>query len=76
MEMIDIVKKLIGPIQPVGESNEDRKRLENLNEFITLADEMIIKLKDVAENSDSHEHSVALAGDTAKKFLNELKKEL
>lgn len=31
MKMIDIVNKLIGPIQPVGDSNADEKRLENLS---------------------------------------------
>lgn len=32
MDIYKIVKKLIGNIKPVGETNRDEKRLVNLNE--------------------------------------------
>ena len=76
MEMIDIVKKLIGPIEPIGESSTDEKRLENLKEFIKLTRDMIDELESVEENAKSHMHSVALIGKTAKAFLDELQEEL
>jgi hypothetical protein len=76
MEMIDIVKKLIGPIEPIGDSSTDEKRLENLREFIKLAREMIDGLKSVEKNSKSHMGSVSFAGKTAKVFLDEIKEEL
>ena len=30
MELIDVVRKLVGPISPIGESHADEKRFENL----------------------------------------------
>ena len=37
MEIYEIVKKLIGNTEPIGCSNEDANRLENLKELIKLS---------------------------------------
>lgn len=39
MDNHDVVVKLIGYILPVGETNEDHKRLENLHEMLKLVDQ-------------------------------------
>ena len=42
MEVYDVVKKLIGPIEPVGESHTDEKRFENLKALTELVDSLLI----------------------------------
>ena len=65
----EVVKKLVGPISPIGQSSADDKRFENLK----LTGELISKLIDDIEmvecqNKHSHEHSVKRASDYAKKL--------
>ena len=36
MKVVDVVRKLIGPIDPIGESNADDRRFDNLNELVTF----------------------------------------
>ena len=43
----DVVKKLIGNISPVGESNEDAKRLENLKEMCSLVEAILYDIDDI-----------------------------
>ena len=40
MTNYDVVKKLIGEVRPVGETNEDNRRLENLKALCELMDEI------------------------------------
>ena len=71
MDYYEIITKLIGPIQPVGESNEDSKRLENLTATTELIDRL---LKDVADASDSknrYEASMKQIGLQADMYLSE-----
>ena len=41
MNLPEIVEKLTGPIQPVGESNADHARLENLDKVIELTESLL-----------------------------------
>lgn len=72
MDFYEIITKLIGPIQPVGESNEDSKRLENLTATTELIDKL---LRDVSDASDSkknrYEASMKQMGAQADMYLNE-----
>lgn len=73
MTHAEIVKKLIGEIQPVGETNEDRKRFDNLTEMAGLVDILLEDIsKVVRRNTDSQEHSVLKARTYAKEFLNQI----
>ncbi len=72
MTNYDIVKKLIGPVYPIGETHEDAKRLENLKELTLLVDKLIFDIDAVGMQKDSHEWSVKEAGKFADKFLDEL----
>ena len=73
IEIYDVVKKLIGKIRPVGETNTDNKRLENLKEMTELVDKLLIDIDKVAcQYKDSHEYSVKQASEFAVKFLDKI----
>jgi len=68
----EVVKKLIGPIKPIGESNTDQDRLENLKkmtELIELLLDDVIKIETAYLYSPRHSEQVC--GDFASKFLDE-----
>ena len=72
MELIDVVRKLVGPINPVGESNTDDKRFENLKAMTMLADYLIGDIDKVSVCKGAHEYSIKRAGNFADKFLSDL----
>ena len=41
MDYHGIITKLIGPIEPVGETNEDEKRFSNLTNMTILVDRLV-----------------------------------
>lgn len=51
MELIDIVDKLIGDIEPVGDTTIDEERFENMKAYCELINEMVSKVDDVAYNN-------------------------
>lgn len=70
MEYTKIVTKLIGPIDPVGETNADNERFENLKAQCRLVKELIMRIQYVANsNKNKQEHSMKRAGDYADVFL-------
>jgi len=73
MTYTDIIKKLIGPVHPIGETNSDHDRLNNLGEMMDVAKNLIEEIRRVAENKGAPEHSVNLAGKAASKFLENFK---
>lgn len=76
MNLYDIVIKLTGPIDPLGESNADEKRYENLKEQINLVEKLLCDIRYVANNADRHEASVKRAGDKARNFFISLKEDI
>lgn len=73
----DVVKKLIGEIRPMGESNRDSERFENLKEMCHLVEMLLIDISDMEfTRRDDKQASVRKCGDYAAKFLNETAKEL
>lgn len=72
MENIDVVKKLIGPIKPVGSTDIDTDRLENLKEMCHLANLLILEIDIISDEfKDRQEHSMKVASEYASKFLTE-----
>jgi hypothetical protein len=65
----EIVKKLIGKTEPVGETNEDQKRYSNLEYTIELVGLLIRDIKSAAIYSDRPEASMKVIG---QKAFNEL----
>lgn len=71
MENYDVVKKLIGNITPVGETNEDNKRFENLKEMCKLMEQIHIDLDDISYRyKDRHEFSIKRAVEYIDKFFD------
>lgn len=73
----DIVKKLIGKIKPIGETNTDDIRFENLKTLMTLTENLLYDINDIAfKCSKSHEFSIKRAGGLANDFLQRVGKEI
>lgn len=75
MTTFEIVMRLIGPIHPVGESNEDDERHKNLEDLCDLVINLMNEIKYVRDEKNRHEFSIKRAGERADKFLNYLKSE-
>lgn len=72
MEIHDIVNKLVGNICPVGETNEDNKRFDNLKSHLELVYTLLNDINAVATFKDRLEYSMSRAGEKADKFLKDL----
>lgn len=75
MDYYTVVKKLLGPIEPVGETNCDNERLENLENTIKLVDNLLFDIGRVSGYKDCQEYSRSRAGKRAENFLNDVKEE-
>ncbi|HAR37543.1 MAG TPA: hypothetical protein DCS09_02590 [Porphyromonadaceae bacterium] len=70
MDVYDVVVKLVGPIEPVGETNADNSRFSNIEEMTELVDRLVKDIADVARfNKDRGEYSMKRAGQHAHHFL-------
>lgn len=76
MTHYEIVKKLIGPVRGVGETNEDGRRESNLRKTIELVDRLVFDIGEAARDKNSPQYSVAMIGKTASKFLSDLEESL
>ena len=72
MDIYDVVTKLIGPIKPVGETNSDNERFENLTNMCNLVDQLLIDIDDVGMQKDNYEFSCKRAGRYAAEFLTRI----
>lgn len=69
-QILEVIEKLVGKINPVGETNADDERFENLKKLCEITNELIIKIDYVScENKDRHEYSMKRAGEYSCKFL-------
>ena len=73
MTNYEIVKKIIGPIKPVGDTEVDNERFENLRETIEVVDVLVSEIEYVAGRNSSNEYSTKRASDFATEFLIALK---
>ena len=72
MSLYQIVLRLIGRIKPVGETNEDNGRFENLKAMTDLVEQLLSDIKSVSLGKDSGQYSVKRSGEYANKFLKDL----
>lgn len=73
MDIYEVVKKLIGNINPVGETNTDNERFENLKTATELVDKLLTDIDAVATNNEGRvEYSMNRAGKHAAEFFNKL----
>lgn len=71
----EVVKKLLGPIEPIGETNTDEKRRQNLVKTIDVVSQLIRDIRDVVGYKTRDEWSMKNMGVMADYFLKELKEE-
>lgn len=67
-----VVKKLIGPITPIGETTEDNRRFDNLEQMCKLMWEIHTAIKEVSLYKDEPEYSLKRTGKYAQVFLASL----
>ncbi len=72
MRIYDVVNKLIGPNQPVGESHTDAKRMENLEKMTELISQLLGDVDCVIEFKDRVEYSMKRAGEHANAFFDRI----
>jgi DNA-binding MltR family transcriptional regulator len=68
----NIVDKLIGPITPLGETNEDSVRYKNLEELCGLTHSFLTDIEMLRKYKNVPEHSRKKAGEYADDFLSEI----
>lgn len=70
-ELNEIIEKLIGSIEPIGDTNADNERFENLKVMCELTNSLVRKIDDVSyRHKNSHEFSVKRAVEYADNFLS------
>ena len=70
MELREIVLRLTGPVTPVGETNTDNTRFDNLKTLCSLTNELISVIDSVAyDNRNAYEFSVKRAAEYASKTI-------
>ena len=73
MDIHEIVKKLVGEINPIGESNTDDTRFENLKIMTELVDKLLTDIDRVAYRyKNNHQFSMKRAADFARKFQDNM----
>ena len=72
MTLQDIVEKLAGPITPVGETQTDNERFDNLRKTTELVGQLITEICHVATQKNRHEFSIGRAGKYASNFLRDI----
>ena len=72
MDAYEVVTRLIGPIEPIGETNADERRFENLKVMTELVDSLLIDIHSVSHNTTRAEYSMQRAGKFARDFLVEI----
>ena len=70
-QIYEILQKLIGKIRPVGESNEDKERLKNVQVFIKVFDMMHVEIDDIAyQYGERYEASMKAIADKCNEHLD------
>lgn len=73
MEIYTIIKRIIGNIEPYGDTNIDEERTNNLNTHINISYNLIKDLVEVAKFRNRSEYSIKSMGNLAYNELLEIK---
>ena len=68
-EVADIVMKLTGEIEPVGETYTDDARFDHLILLLNALDILIDEVRFILPNIDRHEYSMNRAGQRANEWI-------
>lgn len=73
IDVYEVVKKLIGSIQPIGETQTDNRRLENLKAMTELVDKLLTDIDEIAHRyKNNHQYSMKTAAEYASKFYTDI----
>ena len=73
IDVYEVVKKLTGEIEPIGETQTDDKRFENLKAMTKLVDRLIFDIDAIAyRHKNNHQFSMKRASEFASKFITDL----
>ena len=72
-EILELVKELVGPIEPVGETEMDHVRLGNLRKMIAVTNMLLFQIDAVVHYKENYQASMKKAGSTADQFMKEIK---
>jgi len=73
MTNTDVIKKLVGDVQPYGATHIDDERFDNLKEMCSVVGDLIAEIKKVSECKNRHEYSMKIMGEYADIALNDIK---
>ena len=73
MTIYEAAKKIIGSIKPHGETNTDKRRLDNLEKHIKITDSLVRDLIASSKYRGRQEYSMKKIGDKAYEELLNLK---
>ena len=68
-QIADLVMQLNGEIEPIGETNTDDQRYENLCTLLDVTNTLLDEVAKVLPNAKRHEHSMWRAGDCVWNWL-------
>ena len=71
--VIEVIYKLVGEINPIGETTTDDERYENLNIMIKVVDILVGDINDVTAYRNRVEYSMKKAGIRAAEYIDELR---
>jgi len=72
MELIEIVKKLIGETRPTGDSSIDNIRYNNLVELCDLTEKLIFEINEISQLKNDERYSMQRSGKYADEFLKNI----
>ena len=73
MELYEVVLKLTGPVRPVGETNEDARRLANMKKLTELTSALLDCISSVEGYATRPEASMKAVGVYAEEFMKSVK---
>lgn len=71
--IIEVVDNLVGEVEAVGETWEDKRRLENLKKMIDLSDHLLRQIYEASLTRNRVEASMKKIGETAYDYLQSAK---
>ena len=75
-ELHKVIKKLVGPVKPIGDTSKDLKRLKNLSGLAELVSLLTDDIIDVSKETEDQMASVYGAKTYADSFLQVLHKKI
>jgi len=72
INVYEVVKKLTGEIDPVGETHVDNKRYENLQQLTALTEQLLTDICSIENRyKNNHQYSMKRASEHCARFLDD-----